>query len=294
MTSRTPGCRANKQPTVAPCPNAVGVCGTYGVDSQLVTDDHERGRADPGELLPPAAPTHLSAVGVSRLCDITPAQVTAWTRELSAAGYPRSTVSSQIKLLSMMLIDAMDARLIVANPVRLRRNRGRRHHAPLVERVWAIPDHVVRIAAQAATLGGPTAELLIITAAWTGGRWAELTGLRRANVHLDDGCLVVDPLIGALHESGARLWLGPPKPSASVRTISLLPFLVELLRRHVDHIDGPRVFPSVDGDWLRRSNFTRRALRPAATCTSRRRECELHRSHPAARSTACGTVTRPG
>jgi integrase len=201
--------------------------------------------------------------GALRLCDITPAQVNAWAYDLSAAGYARSTVSSQLKLLSMMLTDAVDARLLVANPVRLRRHRGRRLHATLVERVWAMPEQVVRIAAQAGALGGPTAELLIITAAWTGARWGELTGLQRCNLDLNGGSLFVDRLVGALHESSTQLWLAPPKTSASVRRIDLPPFLTGLLSAHLDALDGERVFPSVDGEWLRRSNFIRRVLRPA-------------------------------
>lgn len=143
----------------------------------------------------------LPRLGASRLCDITSAQVNAWAYDLSAAGYARSTVASQLKLLSMMLTDAVDARLLAANPVRLRRHRGRRLHPTLVERVWAMPEQVVRIGAQASALGGPTAELLIITAGWTGARWGELTGLQRGNVHLDEGYMMVDRLVGALHES---------------------------------------------------------------------------------------------
>ena len=132
------------------------------------------------------------------------------------------------------------------------------------------PDHVVRIAEQASLLGGSTIGLLIITGAWTGARWGELTGLQRVNTHLDDGVIVVDPVIGALHESRSRLWLGPPKTAASVRTITLPPLLIKLLRDHIDATDGDAVFPGPRGGWLRRSNVYRRALRPAAdgTCTS--------------------------
>ena len=201
--------------------------------------------------------------GDRRLCDITTSEVHAWTRDLRTAGYAPSTVSSQIKLMSMILTDAVDARLITVNPVR-RRRRGRRVVSPLNERVWADPEHVVRIAEQATRLAGSTIGLLIITGAWTGARWGELTGLQRVNTHLDDGVIVIDPLIGALHESGSRLWLGPPKTAASVRTITLPPFLIALLREHLETSDENAVFPGPRGGWLRRSNVYRRALRPAA------------------------------
>jgi integrase len=220
--------------------------------------------------------------GHRRLCDITTGEVHAWTRDLRAAGYAPSTVSSQIKLLSMILADAVDARLITLNPVR-RRRRGRRVVSPISERVWADPDHVVRIAEQAALLGGSTFGLLIITGAWTGARWGELTGLQRVNTHLDDGVIVIDPLVGALHESGSRLWLGPPKTAASVRTITLPPFLIPLLREHLEANDEAAVFAGPRGGWLRRSNVYRRALRPAA-------DGNLHIANPRVRA----VPIRPG
>ncbi len=220
--------------------------------------------------------------GHRRLCDITTSELHAWTRDLRAAGYAQSTVSSQIKLLSMIMTDAVDARLITVNPVR-RRRRGRRMVSPLHERVWADPDHVVRIAEQATRLAGSTIGLLIITGAWTGARWGELTGLQRFNTHLDDGVIVIDPLIGALHESGSRLWLGPPKTAASVRTITLPPFLITLLRDHLESSDETAVFPGPRGGWLRRSNVYRRALRPAA-------DGNLHIAHPRVRA----VPIRPG
>lgn len=49
--------------------------------------------------------------------------------------------------------------------------RRRRDHAPTpVERAFAMPEQVCRIAKQATMLGGLCAGLLIITAAWTGCR----------------------------------------------------------------------------------------------------------------------------
>jgi hypothetical protein len=75
----------------------------------------------------------------------------------------------------MMLDDAVDERLIPTNPVR--RHRRRDHASTPIERVWTMPDHVIRIAEQATMRGGPSTGLLVITAAWTGCRWGELAGL---------------------------------------------------------------------------------------------------------------------
>ncbi len=134
-----------------------------------------------------------------------------------------------------------------------------------------MPEHVCRIAEQAAMLGGPSAELLIITAAWTGCRWGELAGLQRDHIDLARGVIVIDPELGALHESSAHgLWLGPPKTPASARTITLPPFLIELLREHLATTRGTFVFTRSLGYRLRRSTFDRRVSRPAVDGDSRR------------------------
>jgi hypothetical protein len=59
------------------------------------------------------------------------------------------------------------------------------------------------------------------------------------------------------------LWLGPPKTPASARTITLPPFLVELLRDHLATTPGTYVFTSPLGCQLRCSTFDRRVFRPA-------------------------------
>jgi hypothetical protein len=62
----------------------------------------------------------------------------------------------------------------------------------------------------------------------------------------------------------AELELGPPKTPASVRTIHLPPFLVDLLGDHRDRNPHARfVFAGPEGGLLRRSNFRRRAWLPA-------------------------------
>lgn len=201
------------------------------------------------------------------LAAITAADVNGWTGQLHAAGYAPATVSSLVKLLSRLLTDAVDARLIADNPVHRRPRRGPRVLQPMAERIWATPEQVVQVAENATALGDATMGLLIVTAGWTGMRWGEIAGLQRRNLHLDDGVLMVDRYAGGLHESGSRLWLGPPKTNASIRVVSLPPFLIALLREHLDRTDGVPVFTGPQGGWLRRSNVDRRVLRPATDGT---------------------------
>ena len=68
-------------------------------------------------------------------------------------------------------------------------------------------------------------------------------------------------------ESSRGIELGPPKTAESARTITLPPFLIRLLRAHLDRHDHPHVFTSHRGEPHRRSNFGRRALRPATEGT---------------------------
>jgi integrase len=106
-------------------------------------------------------------------------------------------------------------------------------------------------------------QALIITAVYTGMRWGELTGLRRPNCKLDDGRISIDPDEGALHEVAGHLQLGPPKTPAAVRDILLPPFLIQLLRTHLDSHKSDHVFTGRDGGLHRRSSFHRRHWRPA-------------------------------
>lgn len=206
--------------------------------------------------------------GDTALAEIKNLKVLAWAKQLRASGLSPITVSGIIKLLSQILSDAADETLIAANPIRPQRRGRRRHTTRPKEKTWAEPPLVLRIADQIAAYYGPGGAVLEVTAAWTGARWGELTGLQRPNLHLfddDTGFIVIDPDIGTLHESASgKLWLGPPKTDASARTITLAPFNVRLLRAHLTTHNHPHVFITPDGELHRRSNFARRAQRPAA------------------------------
>jgi integrase len=216
--------------------------------------------------------------GAISLGSISGIAVHTWAKKLRAQGYAISTVSTITKIMTMMLADATDERLIAANPIQPRR-RGKRQHTTRTERPWATPEQALPIALQANALVGPWAAILMITAAWTGARWGELAGLQRINTHLDDGCFVIDPDIGALHEVDGTLELGPPKTTESARTVTLPPFLIDLLRAHLTTHDHPHVFVTAQHELLRRSNFARRAMRPAADGNLHRRRPHV-RVHP--------------
>lgn len=199
-----------------------------------------------------------------RLAEITGAKVHAWAKTLRQKGLADISVTDTVKLFSLILGDAVDEKLIATNPIRPRR-RGRGRRARTREKVWATPAQVIQIADQATAYYGLDGGILILTAGWTGARWGELVGLQRFNLHLDDGYFVVDPDIGSLHESASgKMWLGPPKTPESARTVTLPEFLIPLLRAYLETHDHPHVFVTPTGGLHRRSNFSRRCMRPAA------------------------------
>jgi integrase len=192
---------------------------------------------------------HLQVVAIRRQ------HVKALIVELRKTLAARSA-ADVVMVLSMVLQEAVEDRRIPFNPCRGVRvatsGRPERPHAT-VEQVAAIAARVRR----------PIDGLMVVTAAYTGMRWGELAGLDRDNVDLDKATIYVHPEVGALHEVGGKLFLGPPKTADSVRYIQLPPFLVDQLGKAFAGNDYPIVFPGARGSFQRRSNFNRRAWTPA-------------------------------
>jgi integrase len=167
-----------------------------------------------------------------------------------------SSVRDVLTLLSMLLREAVADRRIPFNPCHgVRTATGARP-----ERPHATTAQILTIAKR---MTRPADQILVITGAYTGMRWGELAGLARTNTHLDDALIRVDPDVGALHEVGGNLYLGPPKTRDSVRDIHLPPFLTDLLRDVLDTHDDDQVFTGERGGLLRRSAFSRRMWQPA-------------------------------
>jgi integrase len=186
------------------------------------------------------------------------------------ARYSLATVRGIVTLMSLVLNAAVEERMIAINPIHgVRMAEPRTRHRPQAtlrqppKRPIPTSTQVLQIADRAATLGGRSAQVMVITAAFTGMRWGEITGLAKDNCHLDDSHLSIDPDIGSLHEVGGRMWLGPPKTDTAARQIDLPPFLRTLLGEVIDSHNHAQVFLSADETWHRRSNLARRIWRPA-------------------------------
>ena len=105
---------------------------------------------------------------------------------------------------------------------------------------------------------------LVLTAAYSGLRWGELCGLRRADVDITAATLTVRR---QLVEVDGNLSFGPPKTAAGRRVVALPEFIARELEAHMTRFSEPAddglIFPSAEGGVLRRSNFRRRVWIPA-------------------------------
>jgi integrase len=227
---------------------------TLGEWVEIWTEAHDVGKATWAKYRSHLDIHILPQFGETPIAAISRMAVKSWVRDLGRRRAP-ATVADVLGLLSMLLGEAVEERRIPANPCR----RVRSAAPPRPERPWATAAQVLAIANRVSAAEAA----LVITAAYTGMRWGELAGLQRPNCKLDDARILIDPDWGALHEVAGALELGSPKTPAAVREILLPPFLVGLLRQHLARHDHPHVFVGRDGGLLRRSNFHRRAWRPA-------------------------------
>ncbi|TKA01395.1 site-specific integrase [Actinacidiphila oryziradicis] len=138
--------------------------------------------------------------------------------------------------------------------------------------MWADEHQVLAIAHRILRLSSRNQCLLVITAAYTGMRWGELAGLHRDNLDPTTGHIHITADAGALHEVNGTLTLGHPKTRASVRTLTLPPFLTHLLTTDLKTSTRPFVFTTLRGKPLRRSGFQRRLWSPAVSGGQRQNE----------------------
>lgn len=209
------------------------------------------------------------AFGHQALKQIDPLLVDVFQKQLNAKRAP-NTANGVMLVFRMVMADAVHDRRIEFSPVRQKRRRGKRH-APDVRTRKGIAIELEALQRIRSRLPGPEA-ILVLVAAFTGMRWGEVCGMRRKYLVLMPdapgaaaGYYTIDPKEGALQESGVLgLYFGTPK-GAKGRTVSLPPFLVELLAAYVATLPRGQqlLFPDRDGGPWRRSNFSRRLWRPA-------------------------------
>ncbi|WP_219415356.1 tyrosine-type recombinase/integrase [Pseudonocardia nigra] len=119
---------------------------------------------------------------------------------------------------------------------------------------------------------------IVLLGAGTGLRQGECFGLDDEHIDFDRHTLRVDQQLLLLPHR--EPFLGPPKTSASYRTIPLPGVVVDALRQHlrsfpVQHIDR-LVFTDDDGRAISRTRFSREVWRPAVAAAGARRGTGFH------------------
>lgn len=190
-----------------------------------------------------------------------------WIGVLSAKGLAPATVRACHRLLSGMLSEAVEARLIGQSPC-----RGiKLPRIPRTEQRFLTAIEVERLAEGIGSQFAP----LIYFGAYLGGRWGELVGLKRERLNLLRRQVQI---IGTLEEVRGQLrYAEETKTSASRRLITIPAFLCEILARHLERAPASEfVFTGPQGTLLRRSNFRRRHFKPALAAAGVDPELRFH------------------
>lgn len=192
----------------------------------------------------------------AELSKITAADVRRWRAQALKENVSPNTVAKAYRLLSRVLRQAVDDRLIGFNPCSVK--GAGKEESP--ETAHATPDQV-----QALANAVPERyRALVLLAGFGGLRWGELAGLRVRRVDLVRRRVMVAE---QLNEVNGLMTFSPPKSEAGRRDVTLPRFLVEELETHLtrwaEHGPDGLVFPAADGGPMRRSNFRRRVWHPA-------------------------------
>lgn len=194
---------------------------------------------------------YLSAVTVG---EMTLAKVRQWRKKLIDSGVSAITAAKAYRLLRAVFNTAVDIDMIKRNPCRIKgADREESPERPVlsVEQVYALADAV-----------GLRYRALILLAAFTSLRWAELAALTPADIDLDALTVRVTRQLD-YHRKGYDF--GPAKSKAGVRTVPFPERIAPDLREHLRLVPFPvsLVFSTSTGTPLSHSNFRQRVWLPA-------------------------------
>lgn len=178
-----------------------------------------------------------------RLAAITPARVREWHAERrESAG--ATSAGAEARLLRAILNTALVDGIITANPVPAaltRTKTGLTHRPPTMDELAVILDHI-----------GPFFRLAVILGAYGGLRAGEWRALRRGDVAIADGRVLLRVERTAQYLPGQGWIVGPPKSAEGVRTVPLPSGLTPDVERHLQAYVGPfpddLVFPPAGGE----------------------------------------------
>jgi integrase len=188
------------------------------------------------------------------VAEVTLARVRRWRKKLLDSGVSEVTAAKAYRLLRAIFNTALDDGLIRRNPCRIKgadRENSPERPVLTVAQVYALADAV-----------GLRYRALILLAAFTSLRWAELAALTPSDIDLDARNVRVTRQL-YYHQAGYSF--GPPKSRAGVRVVDFPDLIVPDMRKHLEWLPprAPLVFASSTGTPLSHSNFRNRVWLPA-------------------------------
>lgn len=186
--------------------------------------------------------------------DLNPRQIRQWVASLVAKGLAPATVRKAYQLLTKSLREAVEAGVLAHSPC-----RGISLPKIEVREMPALGPSEILVLAQ--TIDARY-RALVLLAAYSGMRWAELVGLTRKHIDLDKGWVEVKEIVVELE--GRLLAPSPPKTKAGRRRIPIPPSVAKELKEHLDNFGegSDFIFQAPEGGPLRKS-FSNRFWGPA-------------------------------
>jgi integrase len=188
------------------------------------------------------------------VAEVTLARVRRWRKKLLDSGVSEVTAAKAYRLLRAIFNTALDDGLIRRNPCHIKgadRENSPERPVLTVTQVYALANAV-----------GLRYRALILLAAFTSLRWAELAALTAADIDLEARTVRVTRQL-YYHQAGYSF--RPPKSRAGVRVVAFPELIVPDVREHLDWLPASAalVFASSNGSPLSHSNFRNRVWLPA-------------------------------
>ena len=198
----------------------------------------------------------LPRFGSRALSAIRPVDIRLWLADELKAGIAPSSVHRHYRVLRRVLNVAVATELLQRSPC----DGVKAPAVPATEMRFLTAADVTRLA-EAIT---PAFRALVYTAAYTGLRWGELTGLRRGRLDLSTRTLYVVEQIVRVDGQWLRK---APKTKAGRRRVGLPAGVADLLAEHMAMYSGPGedalVFPNRAGNPIHPSIFNTAHWKPA-------------------------------